>query len=127
MCPTMDAITYLDSGFGEVGLHSDLFAGVDVRVMRLLEGALQFLELSRRECGSDPPLLPLLGEHPVVSRGIHLVRQACVRQNIDLSIIGTQFEKCGHKLNFENSLSFRVKTNMKYIFSLKTHSCLTLR
>ena len=66
--------TYLDPGLGEVYLHGDLLPGVDVRVVSLLEGSLQLLQLSRGESGPDPPLLPLLCQDPVLAR-VHLVRQ----------------------------------------------------
>lgn len=36
-------VAYLDSGFGEIDAHGDLFAGVDVGVVRLLERPFQFL------------------------------------------------------------------------------------
>ena len=37
------ALYYLDPGLGEVDPHGDLLPRVDVRVVRLLEGALQLL------------------------------------------------------------------------------------
>ncbi|GFY49432.1 uncharacterized protein TNIN_484991 [Trichonephila inaurata madagascariensis] len=68
-------MSYLNPGFREIGLHSDLFPGVDVRVMSFLEGPLQFLELRARESGSDSTLFPLLCQHAVVTR-VHFVRQS---------------------------------------------------
>ncbi|GFR12509.1 uncharacterized protein TNCT_426081 [Trichonephila clavata] len=66
---------YLNPGFCEIGLHGDLFSGVDVRIVSFLEGPLQFLELRARESGSDSTLFPLFRQHPVVTR-IHFVRQS---------------------------------------------------
>ena len=60
MCCVYTVGTNLHSGFGEVRLHGDLFAGVDVRVVRLGKRLFQLLELSARERGADTTLLPLL-------------------------------------------------------------------
>jgi len=74
---------HLHSGLGEVGLHGDLLARVDVRVVRLGERFLELFELSARERRPDAPLLALLGTQrrrvDVVRRlvvmVVHLVRQ----------------------------------------------------
>lgn len=68
---TLDG-THLHSRFGEVDFHGDFLACVDVRVVSLLECALELLQLSRRECRSYSPLLALLAQHGVV-RGVNLV------------------------------------------------------
>lgn len=67
--------TYLHPRLGEVNLHGNFLAGVDVRIVRLLEGTFQFLELGRREGGSYPALFPLLRQHRIVT-GVHFVGKA---------------------------------------------------
>lgn len=54
--------TYLYSGFCEFCPLSQLFSGVDVRVMRSLKSFLQLLQLLRCEGGAAAPLLPLQGQ-----------------------------------------------------------------
>ena len=49
--------SYLDSDFWQVDFHGELLARVDVRVVRLLEGPLQLVQLVRREGGSVTPVL----------------------------------------------------------------------
>lgn len=65
-------LTYLYPRLGEVNLHGNFLAGVDVRIVRLLEGSFQFLELGRREGGSYPALFSFLCQHRIVA-GVDLV------------------------------------------------------
>lgn len=65
-------MSYLDAGFSQVYFHGDLLPGVNVRVVCLLEGALQLLQLGGSECCPDAALLPLLSQHALVPR-VHLV------------------------------------------------------
>jgi len=65
-------MSYLDAGFSQVYFHGDLLPGVNVRVVCLLEGALQLLQLGGSESCPDAALLPLLGQHALVPR-VHLV------------------------------------------------------
>lgn len=58
--------THLNPCLSQVGLHGDLFPRVDVRVVGLLEGALEFFELGGCESRPNPALLPLLSQHSVV-------------------------------------------------------------
>jgi len=51
---------YLHADLGQVDLHGQLLAAVDVGVVGLLEGALQLVELVGGEGGAVPPVL-LLG------------------------------------------------------------------
>lgn len=37
--------TYLDAGFRKIGLHGDLFPGVDVWIVRLLKRPLELFQL----------------------------------------------------------------------------------
>jgi len=53
-------LLYLHAGLGEIDLQRELLPGVDVRVVRLREHALQLLQLRARERRPDAPLLPLL-------------------------------------------------------------------
>lgn len=53
-------MAHLYSGLGQVYLQRQLLPGVDVRVVRLCEHALQLLQLGAGERGPDAPLLPLL-------------------------------------------------------------------
>ena len=90
---------HLHSGFGEVDLHGNLFTGVDVRIVSLLElhvdccpltktkiaqsnmekkylkSSLELLQLSRGEGCANSPLLPFLRQNAVVPR-VHLVWQS---------------------------------------------------
>ena len=90
---------HLHSGFGEVDLHGNLFTGVDVRIVSLLElhvdccpltktkiaqsnmekkylkSSLELLQLSRGEGCANSPLLPFLRQNAVVPR-VHLVWHA---------------------------------------------------
>jgi hypothetical protein len=52
-------IFHLNSDFRQVDLHGELFPAVDIGVVRLLEGALQLVQLIRRECRTVPPVLLL--------------------------------------------------------------------
>ena len=52
---------YLDSDFRQVDLHGELLPAVDVRVVGLLEGSLQLVQLVRCEGGPVPPVLLLVG------------------------------------------------------------------
>ena len=74
-------VPYLNSGFGKVDLHCDLLTGVDVGVVGLLKGPLQFFELSGSKRSPDPSLLPLLGQHSIVVSRIDFVRQASYNNN----------------------------------------------
>lgn len=71
---SLDCI-YLNSRLRQVYFHGDLLAGVNVRIVSLLEGALQLLQLGRRECRSYPPLFPLLRQHCIVA-WVDFVRQS---------------------------------------------------
>ena len=67
--------TYLNTCFGEVYLHGNLFTRVDVWIMCLLERPLQFFELCGCESSSDPPLFPFFCENSiVVVAGINFVQ-----------------------------------------------------
>ena len=52
---------YLDSDFRQVDLHGELLPAVDVRVVGLLEGSLQLVQLVRGEGRPVPPVLLLVG------------------------------------------------------------------
>ena len=55
----MHVVYYLNPGFAELCPLCQLFPGVDVWVLRPLEGPLQLLDLVGVEGGPTPPLLPL--------------------------------------------------------------------
>ena len=52
-----ERLSYLYSDFWQVDFHGELLAGVNIRVVRLLEGPLQLVQLVRREGGSVTPVL----------------------------------------------------------------------
>lgn len=82
--------TYLYSDLREVDLHGELLTAVHIRVVRLLKGTLQLMELVCGECGAVSPVLflrllhiRLLWRIPVtLSRFPHLssLRLTCVRK-----------------------------------------------
>lgn len=53
-------ISYLYSCLCQVNLQRELLSGINIRVVRLSEHALQLLQLGAREGGPDAALLPLL-------------------------------------------------------------------
>lgn len=57
---------YLHSGFSQIDFESQLFSGVDVRVVRFSKNPLQLLQLGAGERGPDAPLLPLLVQSAVI-------------------------------------------------------------
>lgn len=59
MCVCDVCVVYLYSGLREFGPLSQLFPGVDVRVVCSFEGSLQLIQLFGREGGSTAALLPL--------------------------------------------------------------------
>lgn len=52
--------THLHTHFRQIHLHGELLAGVDIGVVRLLEGTFQFMQLVRGEGGAIASVL-LLG------------------------------------------------------------------
>ena len=54
-------LSHLDSGLTKLGPLAELLPGVDVRVLRPLEGLLQLVQLVGGEGGAGPSLLPLQG------------------------------------------------------------------
>ena len=52
-------VTHLDSGFRQIDISRNLLPRVNIRIMRLLKGSLEFLELCRRKGRSYPTLFPL--------------------------------------------------------------------
>ena len=60
----VERLSYLDSDFWQVDFHGELLARVDVRVVRLLEGPLQLVQLVRRE---GRPVTPVLLARPARS------------------------------------------------------------
>lgn len=56
-----NATTHLHSGLGQVGAHSQTLTHHHVRVVGLLEGLLQGLQLLRREGRATAPLFSVLG------------------------------------------------------------------
>lgn len=59
---TPETPPHLDARLGQLGPLRQLLAGVDVRVVRPLEGLLQLLQLFGSECGPASALLALQGE-----------------------------------------------------------------
>lgn len=57
---------YLHSGFSQIDFESQLFSGVDVRVVRFSKNPLQLLQLGAGERGPDAPLLSLLVQSAVI-------------------------------------------------------------
>ena len=58
--PPYNVFYHLDSCFGEVQPEGQLLPGEDVRVLGLLKGPLQLVQLEGGEGGARPPDLPRL-------------------------------------------------------------------
>lgn len=86
--------THLNARLGQVDFHGDLFARINVRIVRLLEGTLQLLQLRRCEGGANATLLALLGQDRIVA-GVDFVGQAgCEGQD---------------EISYKNLSEFRIK------------------
>lgn len=70
--------SHLDACFGQIDFHSNLFARVNVRIVGLLEGTLQFFQLRRRECGADASLLTFFGQNGIVTAVDFVWQAGCV-------------------------------------------------
>ena len=64
---------YLDSDFRQVDLHGELLPAVDVRVVGLLEGSLQLVQLVRGEGCPVTTVLLLIGIVVPISAGAESV------------------------------------------------------
>lgn len=74
--------TDLNADFGQVDLHGQLLAAVDVRVVRLFKGPFQFVQLERGERGAVPPVFLA-----VVVVVVVMVAEVVVRACADVQVV----------------------------------------